>query len=248
MKISIITVCLNAHSTIEDTLKSVISQTYQNIEYIVVDGGSTDGTLEIINQYREHVDVFISEKDNGIYDAMNKGIRAATGQIVGILNADDFYYDRNVLQKVADSFTIPEIQLCYGDLEYRSRVDTHKVVRRWKAGEFKRSRIESGWAVPHPACFVRKTLYDSTGVFRPDFAIAGDYELMLRWFVKHDVKPYYIPSTLACMREAGESATNIFQRIKGWKELRKAWNVNGLNPPPFFLIRRILSKLHQYIT
>jgi len=247
MKISIITVCLNARDTIEDAIQSVVNQSCADIEYIIVDGGSTDGTLEIIERYKNRVNTLISEKDAGIYDAMNKGIRAATGDIVGILNADDFYSNHDVLQKVVDSFNIPEIQVCYGDLEYVSRGNPRRVVRRWKAGEFRKSRLGNGWTIPHPTCFAKKNIYDACGLFNLDFSLAADYELMLRWFVKHDIKPHYIPATLARMREGGKSATNVFQRIKGWRELRKAWRVNGLRPPLFFLTRRILSKVHQYI-
>lgn len=247
MKVSIITVCYNAVDTIEDTIKSVLDQTYTDVEYIIIDGGSTDGTLDVIAKYKDRIARVVSEDDNGIYDAMNKGLRLAAGDVVGIINADDFYHTSDVLKKVVTSFTIPDVQLVYGNLAYVDRKDTNKRVRFWKAGTYYQYKLWYGWALPHPTMFVRKSLYDTATLFRTDFSIAADYELMLRWLLKEKVNPVYLNETITSMREGGTSARNIMQRIKGWGELYRAWWVNRRIPPVWLVITRPLSKLTQYI-
>lgn len=245
MKISVITASYNSATTIEDTIKSVLSQNYSDIEYIIIDGGSKDGTLEIINKYKDKISEIVSEPDHGLYDAMNKGIALATGDVIGILNSDDFFAGPDVLSKVANAFT-PEIDLCYGNIRYVDRIDTKKKVRFWRAGEYKKEKLDSGWIMPHPAVFVRKNLYDKFGLFNLEFKIAADYELLLR-FLKHDIKVKYIDETLVHMREGGFSAINYKRRKAGWEELKKAWVSNGLKLPKFFIIRRLLSKIDQYL-
>lgn len=246
MKISIITVCYNSTTTIEDTVIGVLAQNYPNLEYIMVDGGSKDGTLEIINKYKDKISKIISEPDKGIYDAMNKGIKIATGDVIGILNSDDLYKNTSVIKDVAGEFQENKnVDACYGDIEYVDRKDIKKIVRFWKAGEYKKEKLNSGWIMPHPSLFVKKEIYDKYGVFNLDFRIAADYELMLRFLLK-GVKVKYIHKILISMREGGFSGQNYKQRKKGWEELKKAWVVNGLFVPKFFIVRRLLSKIKQY--
>lgn len=257
MKISVITVSYNSAQTIEDTIKSVISQKGVSLEYIIVDGGSTDGTEQILENYRDHISILIRGKDKGIYDAMNKGVAAATSDIIAILNSDDFYTNAGVLKKVVDCFTMGDIDACFGDIDYVKRRAVYKdlegltrggkqVVRRWKAGEFEAAKLSFGWIPPHPAFFVKKALYSKFGPYNTAFSIAADYEWMLRALLK-GIKTSYIPESLVCMRRGGHSASSFLQRTRGWKELRKAWIVNGKKTPRFFITKRILSKLHQYI-
>lgn len=247
MKISVITVSYNSAATIERTIQSVLAQSGVSCEYIVVDGGSTDGTLEIINTYKNRIDKLICEKDKGIYDAMNKGIDAATGDIVAIINSDDFYTNADVLKKVLDCFTMGDIDACFGDIAYIDKHDPKRVVRRWKVGEYEEYKLSSGWIPPHPAFFVKRVWYDKLGGYDTRFKIAADYEWMLRCFLKGNIKLRYIKESLVYMRSGGYSALNIFQRIRGWRELRRAWTVNGKRPPFFFLTRRVTSKIHQYL-
>lgn len=244
MKISIVTPCFNSSATIEDTIKSVIGQDYGSIEYIIIDGGSTDNTIEIIKKFGDKISKVVSERDGGIYDAMNKGVSLATGDVVGILNSDDLYADNKVISRVANSFK-DDIDACYGDLAYVDRLDISKKVRFWKAGKFSFSKIRRGWIMPHPAFFIRRELYNKFGAFNLTFKIAADYEIMLRLLL-NGLKPVYIPETLVCMREGGFSAKSLRQRMAGWSELRRAWTANGKMPPLFLIPLRVLSKFSQF--
>jgi len=245
MKISLITICYNSVATIEDTIKSVINQNYNDLEYIIVDGGSKDGTLDIVNKYKDKISKIISEPDKGIYDAMNKGIKMATGEIVGILNSDDFYKNNSVIKNIISEFEKNNIEACYGDIEYIDRGNIDKVVRIWKAGEYKKEKLNSGWIMPHPAFFVKKEIYDKYGLFNLDFRIAADYELMLRFLLK-GIRVKYINNILVSMREGGFSGQSYKQRKNGWDELKRAWVINNLSVPKFLIIRRVLSKIKQY--
>ena len=245
MRISIITICYNSADTIEDTIKSVIAQNYSDLEYIIIDGGSEDGTLDIVEKYKDKIAKVVSEPDKGIYDAMNKGIGVASGEVVGILNSDDFYHHDTVLLEVAKLFESSKAGAVYGNISYVDRDDKDKEVRFWRAGEYKKFKLNSGWIMPHPAFFVRKSLYQNYGKFNLDFRIAADYELMLRFLLK-GINMVYIDKSLVCMREGGFSASGLKQRRLGWMELKNSWEVNGENVPAFFIIRRVLSKLKQY--
>jgi glycosyltransferase involved in cell wall biosynthesis len=245
MKISIITVCYNSAKTIEATIQSVLSQSYPHIEYIIIDGGSTDGTLDIIAQYQNRIAIVKSESDNGIYYAMNKGLVAATGNVIGILNSDDFYKDVHVIEKIATCFEGRNSDMCYGDLVYIGRDDSAKEVRLWRAGEYEKGKLQEGWVPPHPTVFVRTEMYKKYGVFNTDFAIAADYELLLRFLLK-GVKVVYIQEVLVCMREGGHSASSIFQRMRGWKEIQRAWTINSMDVPRLVIVKRIVRKISQY--
>jgi glycosyltransferase involved in cell wall biosynthesis len=247
MKISIITIAYNSASTIEDTIRSVVSQNYTNKEYVIVDGLSKDDTKEIISRYAEHIPVFVSEKDKGIYDAMNKGVRLATGDIIGILNSDDFYADENVLSEVASIFEKTGCDGLYADLVYVNRHLSDKVIRTWVAGEYHHGKFLKGWMPPHPTFFVKREFYEKYGTYSLELKSASDYELMLRFIHKHQIKMAYLPRTIIKMRAGGQSNVTLMNRIKANMEDRLAWKMNGLHPSLFTLTRKPLSKVFQFL-
>jgi len=246
-KISIITVSFNSAQTIGDTLQSIAGQSYPNIEHIIVDGASTDQTMQIVAGF-PHVTKCHSEKDEGIYFAMNKGIAMASGDVIGILNADDLYADNGVIAKVAAVFEDPAVDATYADLVFVDREDVSEVVRTWKSGPFKRSSMYNGWMPPHPTFFVRRSLYEKYGLFNTILRSAADYELMLRFLLKHEINLSYIPQTIINMRQGGKSTASISNRIKANVEDRKAWRMNALKPHFFTLILKPLRKIKQFIS
>lgn len=246
MKISIITPSFNSGKTIERTIKSVINQIGVDLEYIIVDGASTDNTLDIVNKYKDRISSVISEKDKGIYDAMNKGVAKASGEIVGILNSDDFYNNHEVLKQVVECFAKNNCDACYGDLTYFNEGEEGKVVRFWRAGKFDINKMNYGWVPPHPTFFVKKDVYRKIGDYRLDLSIAADYEFMLRALKKYKIKPVYLPVVITRMQAGGASARNLKNRLKGFKQLISAWPLNGLKTPLVFYLRP-LFKIHQYL-
>jgi len=248
MKVSIITVSYNSAKTIEDTIQSVFSQAYPNIEYIVIDGGSTDGTREIIKKYEGRIEKFISEKDGGIYDAMNKGIEVATGDIIGTLNSDDVYADERVIERVVSVMREKNSDVCWGDLVYVKADNLNKVVRNWKSSDYAEGKFKKGWHPPHPTFFVKKEVYKKFGLFNLDFKIAADYELMLRLLEKHKARGIYIPEVLVKMRIGGASNKSLRNIVRANIESYKAWRVNGLPIHWWHVIRKPLSKLKQYVS
>jgi glycosyltransferase len=180
MKISIITTCHNSSKTIEDTINSVLSQDYDNIEYIIIDGNSKDDTHKIIAKYKNKISQIVSEPDEGIYDAMNKGIKLTTGHIVGFLNSDDLYASKSTISQVANSMQQNDYEAVYGDLLYVDKKDINKIVRYWQAGNYIKGAFRTGWVIPHPTFFCLKILFDKFGYFNEKFQIAADFELMLR--------------------------------------------------------------------
>jgi len=247
MKISIITPTYNSTKTISRTIESIIMQDHSDIEYIIIDGNSSDLTLNLVLSYKNKLNIrYISEKDNGIYDAMNKGIKMATGDIIGILNSDDFYENKNVLSDIVEAFNNPKVDAVYGDISYFAE-DTNKVTRYWKAGEYKESNLNNGWTIPHPALFLRKSVYDKYGLFNIDLKTAADYEFILRMIKINNIQVKYIPKVFTRMFNGGNSGQSFKQRMKGWKDLRKSWKINDLKTPPFFIFRRILFKVFQYL-
>lgn len=247
MKVSIITVCYNAASTIESAIQSVISQDYKNIEYIIVDGKSTDKTESIIEKYNGRISKFISEKDEGMYFALNKGIKLASGDIIGILHSDDFYSNEKVISRVVKEFESKTVDSVYGDLQYVSRNNTKKIIRQWKSKSYDPSLFLNGWMPPHPTFFVKRKCYEQFGEFNTSFSISADYELMLRFLYKHTISSSYIPEVLVKMRTGGVSNVTIKNRTTANKEDRLAWKVNRLKPNAFTFILKPLSKLKQFI-
>jgi glycosyltransferase involved in cell wall biosynthesis len=250
MKVSLITVSYNSANTIADTLKSVQFQTYQDIEYIVVDGNSSDGTIEIVKQFLDAsqgvVTTFLCERDKGIYDAMNKGLAMATGDIIGVLNSDDFYCSNDVIEEVVRAFQQNNTDCLYGDLNYVDPIDTSKIVRKWRSGSFRKENFLKGWMPPHPTFFVGKTCYDRFGKFDTQFKSAADYELMLRFLFKESCSAVHLPKVMIHMRAGGVSNVSLKNRIRANREDRLAWKINGLKPKWFTLLRKPLSKLIQY--
>ena len=245
MRISIITATLNVSETIENCLKSIATQSY-DIEHIIIDGVSTDNTAHIIDEYTGHPVKFVSQPDLGIYDAMNKGIAMATGEVVGILNADDFYASDDVLAKVAAVFSDPKVDACYGDLKYVDEHDVAKTVRYWKSGDYNRNKFHSGWMPPHPTFFVRRSVYEKYGVFNLDLGTAADYELMLRLLLKHEINAVYIPEVLVHMRTGGKSNVSFSNRLKANRMDRRAWSINGLKPCLWTIPLKPLRKIPQW--
>lgn len=247
MKISLITPSYNSAKTIARTIDSIIAQADVDLEYIIIDGGSKDDALNIINDYQEQINIkLISERDDGIYDAMNKGVMMATGDIIGILNSDDFFDNENVLKTVEEAFTGSDAEAVYGDVKYFAD-NINKITRYWQTGEYQENKLDNGWIMPHPALFLRRSVYKKAGFFNSDFKIAGDYEFMLRILKIHKIKVKYIPKVFVKMYDGGTSAESIEQRKKGWEELKKAWTVNNMTVPKFFIFRRLLFKFSQYI-
>jgi len=245
-KVSIITVCYNSAKTIEDTIQSVINQTYPNIEYIIVDGLSNDNTLEVVEKYTTQISKIVSENDNGLYDAINKGIELATGDIIAILNSDDFYVDNKVIVDVVSKMIEEESDTLYADLYYVDAIDTNKVVRNWVSGKYADGLFFKGWMPPHPTFFVKKEVYNKYGKFNLELKSAADYELMLRFIHKNKCSVSYLPRTVVRMRIGGVSNVSLLNRLKANREDKKAWEINGLKPKPYTLLFKPLSKLGQF--
>ncbi len=246
-KISIITVTYNSAKTIEQTIQSVLLQDYEDVEYIIVDGQSTDETLSLIRKYRHKITHLVSEKDNGIYDAINKGISLATGDIIGILHADDFYTNDSVLTKIAETFKKNNADAVYADLFYVDQDNTEKVVRIWKSGNYSDGKFLWGWMPPHPTFFVKKECYTKYGVYNTSMRTAADYELMLRFIHKHKISLAYIPESIVKMRVGGKSNSSVQNRVNANIEDRKAWELNGLKPYFFTLTLKPARKISQFL-
>jgi glycosyltransferase len=245
MKISIITATYNSAATVRDTLKCIAGQQYNNIEHIIVDGLSKDNTLEIVKEF-PHVAKMISEKDKGIYDAMNKGVQLATGDVVGILNSDDFYTSPAVLEKVAAAFEDPAVEAVYGDLQYVKQDNVQVVTRTWKSGKYQKQFLYYGWMPPHPTFFVRRQIYDKCGLFNTTLRSAADYELMLRVLLKYNTHAQYIPEVLVKMRAGGMSNASLKNRLRANKEDEMAWKLNDLKPYFFTTWLKPIRKILQF--
>ena len=247
MTVSIITAAYNSAKTIKDTLESVKNQSYPHIEHVIIDGASKDNTLNIVAEYPSVVKV-ISEPDNGIYDAMNKGIQLVSGDIVGILNSDDFYSHSAVISKVVQCFEDnPNIEAVYADLVFVDEEDTSKIKRTWIAGKFKKKNFLFGWMPPHPTFFVKKEVYEQYGVFNTHLKSAADYELMLRLLYKHDIQVAYLPDIIIKMRIGGQSTVSLKNRLRANKEDRAAWQLNHLHPKFYTTYLKPLRKLNQFL-
>jgi glycosyltransferase involved in cell wall biosynthesis len=242
--ISIITAVKNAVHTIGACIESAGRQTHP-AEHIIIDGGSTDGTLDVIRDVSRGVPAPVSEPDRGMYHAMNKGLLRAGGDVVGILNGDDEYAGPRVLERVAGAFAAGA-DSCYGDLVVVDPRDATRVVRTWRAGAYDRRRFYWGWMPPHPTFFVRRSLYRDLGPFRLDLGTAADYELMLRFLVRGGISAAYVPDVLVRMRGGGASNASVRRRIEANRKDRTAWRVNGLRPYPWMLWLKPIRKLEQF--
>lgn len=247
-KISIITVSLNAAENIQKAIESVASQTEVILEHIICDGSSLDGTQEILQkklQLHSHIK-YISEIDFGIYDAINKGLLMAKGDIIGILNADDFYADNTILKKILYQFDKdPSIYIIYGNLNYVHKLNPSKIFRKWVSKNYYDNFFEDGNDLPHPTMFVRKEVYDNIGLYRTDFKIASDYEWMLRALKVHQIKSKYLPFLMVNMRLGGVSNRSLSNVFKQNLEVLRAWKLNGLKPSLMTIIKKLFLKVRQ---
>lgn len=243
MKISIITVCYNSAATLEETIQSVATQTYKNIEYIVIDGNSKDDTVNIIKKHKAVITKWISEPDKGLYDAMNKGIAMATGDVVGVLHSDDFYHSTDAISIIANSFLKSNIQCVFADLLFVHPNNINKVVRKFSSKNFKPTGFRFGNMPAHPTFFTYKTNFDRLGYYKTNYKICADYELLLRFLLVNKISYKYIPVNLLTMRTGGISTNSIKSKVLINKEFLKACNENQLKTNYIFLSLRYFSKI-----
>ena len=250
MKFSIITISYNPGRLIKDTVDSVLSQDYPNIEYIIIDGGSTDGTAAMVKSYDSSISKYISEPDNGIYDALNKGIALATGDVIGLVHSDDFYADGSVLSSIAKTFDTSKAQAVYGDLVYVSRDNTDRIIRYWQSGSFNPARLKFGWMPPHTAFYATKDVYEKARLangqyFDTSYTIASDYDFMMRVIAKLKIYPVYIPKVFVKMRAGGASNKSIRNVIRKSREDYRAIRRNNIGGFGTFLAKNF-RKLPQF--
>ena len=246
MRISIITVAYNAARTIADTLESVAAQTHPEIEHIVVDGASTDGTLDVIERHHDKLTKVISEPDRGIYDAMNKGIRVATGDVIGFLNADDVFAQKNVLAMVAEIMKREHLDALFGDVEFFRPDNPGRTIRRYSSAHFRPDRIAWGWMPAHPALFVRREVFQRVGEFRTDYRIAGDFEFVARAFGKHTLRYRHLPEVLVRMRTGGISTGGWRNTLLLNREVLRACRENGIPTNMLKILSKYPAKLLEY--
>ena len=246
IKISIITITYNCQNTVARCLDSMANQSYENIEYIIVDGGSTDGTLKVIESYSKNIDQFISEPDEGIYDALNKGIRLARGEVIGFLHADDVFANNMTLHNIMDVFMSFDVDVVYGDIEILKNIDDVKPIRKWTSKKFHPSLLAFGWMPAHTSLFVKSSLYSEFGYFDTSFSISGDYDFILRLFKNRDLKTYYLQETLIKMLHGGASTRNFRSFvIKSIEDLR-ALKINNIRFPFLALSAKKILKITQF--
>ncbi|MDN5869894.1 MAG: glycosyltransferase [Nitrococcus sp.] len=248
MKISIITVCCNSAETIRDTIESVLSQTFPDVEYIIVDGESSDGTLSIVNEYRDRITRVISEPDQGIYDAMNKGVRASSGDVIGTLNSDDFFEDNGVLECIAACFEEDnEVDIVFGDVVFVKPRAISEVVRYYTSARFRPWMLRFGWMPPHPSTYVRKSAYMASGLYRLNYKIAADYEMFVRWLLVKRLIFRRIDKVLVRMRAGGASTSGFKSSIVLNREIVEACRSNGVYTNIPFVLSKIPLKLVELV-
>jgi glycosyltransferase involved in cell wall biosynthesis len=245
LKISVITIVYNAQDTIKRCIESVISQSYGNVEYIIIDGGSTDNSLQIINQYKSHITVLVSEPDQGIYDAMNKGIRLATGEVVGMLNADDFFADQEVISAVAQAFSNSDAGIVYGNLDYINSAG--KIIRKWKSRTWGKNSFQWGFMPPHPTFYCKRDLFEKYGFYRLEYGSAGDYELMVRFMHRWRVRSLHLNKVMVKMQVGGVSNSNLINRVKAWSFDLKAMRENKVSLPVLAIVLKPMRKIFQFL-
>ncbi|MBN9351747.1 MAG: glycosyltransferase [Chitinophagaceae bacterium] len=246
MRVSIITVCLNSEKYLSDCIESVRNQSYHDIEYIVIDGGSTDKTLEIINRNLHVISRFKCEPDRGMYDAINKGIRMATGDIIGVLNSDDIFASADSISNIVDCFQLNETDSVYGDLVYVSPENTESITRFWKGKEFRRFRFKFGWMPAHPTFYIRRDLIQEHGLYENHFYTAADYEFMARYLYRHRCSATYLDEIIVKMRCGGLSNGSLKRRLRANRRDYLAMKKNHIPFPFLVSVLKPLSKIHQY--
>lgn len=246
-RVSIITVAYNSVSTIRDTIESVLAQDYPEIEHIIIDGASTDGTVEVVRSYGERIAQFVSQPDQGIYDAMNKGIQLATGEIIGILNSDDFYAGSDIISTVVAQMNHTGVDAVFGDLIYVDTADLDKIVRYYSSAHFHPGLFAYGWMPAHPTVFIKRWAYEQYGLFKTDYQIASDYELLIRFLAKHQLSYHYIPRIMVKMRTGGVSTTNLMSNWILNCEIVRGCAENGIQTNLLKVFSKYFTKIFQLI-
>jgi len=246
VKITVVTAVYNGAETIEDTLRSVALQTHPDIEHIVVDGASTDATLAIVERYRNGIARLISEPDRGVYDAMNKGLSVATGEIVGFLNADDVFATPTVLSRIAETLAPADIDASYANLDYVSQTDPTRIVRRWRSTSYRPGLFERGWMPAHPTFYAKRHVYDAFGGFDLSFKLQADFELTMRLMRVHDIRTTFVPEVWIKMRTGGMSNNSVRNVVRGNMEAYQACRKHCLQVPPWFMLTKVASRLSQF--
>jgi glycosyltransferase involved in cell wall biosynthesis len=247
LRLSIITVSNNSIPTVRDTVNSVLSQTYPNIEYIIIDGSSSDGTIELIKSFGNKIQKFISEPDSGMYDAINKGIRLSTGNIIGILNSDDFFYDNTVIQKVVDAFENNDIDAIYGDVQFVNPVDTSKIVRYYSSKHFNPLKFKYGFMPAHPSFYAKRELFEKLGYYKTDYIIAADFELLVRFIHVNQIRCKYLEMPFVSMRTGGISNKSILSNFTLNREIARACRENGIRTNYFNIYSKYFTKVFEYL-
>lgn len=247
MKVSLITVTYNSEKYLANCIGSVLRQSYPDIEYIIVDGGSTDKTLSIIRKFSRDIHRWISEKDRGMYDAINKGMRLATGDVIGILNSDDVFASPNTVAKIVQCFKEKDVDSVYGDLVYVAGNDTSKVHRYWKGDTYKRTAFHWGWMPAHPTFYVRRNLVEQLGGYKTHFFSAADFEFMTRYLYKHRISSFYLSELIVKMRKGGMSNSSLKKRLRANRRDYLALKRNGVPFPLFASLIKPVRKLPQFM-
>lgn len=245
MKVSLITVVYNNEQFIENCICSVLSQNYSDIEYIIIDGGSSDGTLKIIEKYQDNIDLIISEPDNGIYDAMNKGILNSSGDIIGFLNSDDFFIDEHVITNIVNIFNTKNVSIVYANVSYVKKYDTNVILRNWISKKYHKRYFEFGNVPAHPTFYVKKNIYKQNNLFDTSLKFAADYDLMFRFLKINNYSSFYFNKRIIKMRIGGATSNNITNIIKQNIEIYNIWNRNSISMPLYTWVLRLINKLNQ---
>lgn len=246
MKVSIITTCFNREATIAQAIESVLAQDYPNIEYIVVDGASNDNSLAIINRYKNKISKIISEPDKGMYEAINKGLRAATGDIIGLVHSDDFLYATNTISRMVAAFEHTDADFVYGNGLFVNPEDTNKVIRNWIGGSYSKWKVKHGWLPLHPTCYIKKSCIDRLGMYNESYKIAADSDFLVRYLYEADLKVYYLNEYIVRMRMGGLS-TDSKRRKMMWEEDIRMYRSHGFNPT-LTKLQKMAWKVPQFIT
>ena len=246
MKISLITVTHNSEKYLSECIESVIKQTYGNIEHIVIDGKSTDKTVDIIKKYNKNIAKWISESDRGMYDAINKGIAMATGDVIGILNSDDLLVSEDTIETIVRTFKEQNVDSVFGDLEYVDKENTDRIFRIWKGKKYNKNLFKMGWMPGHPTFYIKKSLIERFGGYENHYFTAADYEFMVRYLYKHNISSYYLPKLIVKMRMGGASNKNLNQRLRANRRDYLAMKHNSIPMPFIVSILKPLIKMHQF--
>ncbi len=246
MKVTLITATYNSQKYLEECIGSVIKQSYKNIEHIIIDNKSTDNTISIIKKYESHIGQWVSETDRGMYDAINKGMKLATGEIIGILNSDDMLDSEDVIEAVVKAFEEKQVDSIYGDLEYVDPTDINKIYRIWKGKPYNRNLFKYGWMPAHPTFYFKRALLEKYGGYESHYYSAADYEFMARYLFRYRISAYYLPKLIVKMRRGGQSNSSLRQRLRANRRDYLAMKKNNIPFAFFVSILKPLSKVHQY--